>query len=312
MGPYLTLSMIGLLEVYSASSYRLLQADENTKSLLLRQLIFIFLSWSVIFLARSVKLHYLLHPKIAGYGLALSIFFLVLVVGYFSIEFIHGFSSAKQSSTVKKVEPKSIPTTLNVALIGSDARSKDENGRSDSLLVAQYNQKTQQAKLISIMRDSYVDIPGYGMNKINAAYSYGGVDLLNQTLKENFKFEAPYYASITFQDFIDCVNELFPGGVKIDAEKSLDLDGVYINKGEQVMDGNTLLQYARFREDKEGDFGRIRRQQQVIKAISQQLKDVTSIFKLPKAVGKLLGSIQTNLPESVLLDCGMDFLKDIC
>ncbi|HIB3558771.1 TPA: LCP family protein [Enterococcus faecium] len=242
MGPYLTLSMIGLLEVYSASSYRLLQADENTKSLLLRQLIFIFLSWSVIFLARS----------------------------------------------------------------------KDENGRSDSLLVAQYNQKTQQAKLISIMRDSYVDIPGYGMNKINAAYSYGGVDLLNQTLKENFKFEAPYYASITFQDFIDCVNELFPGGVKIDAEKSLDLDGVYINKGEQVMDGNTLLQYARFREDKEGDFGRIRRQQQVIKAISQQLKDVTSIFKLPKAVGKLLGSIQTNLPESVLLDCGMDFLKDIC
>lgn len=61
---------------------------------------------------------------------------LTLVVGYFSIEFIHGFSSAKQSSTVKNVEPKSVPTTLNVALIGSDARSKDENGRSDSLLVA--------------------------------------------------------------------------------------------------------------------------------------------------------------------------------
>lgn len=185
---------------------------------------------------------------------------LTLVVGFFSIEFVHGFSSAKQTSTVKKVDPKSVPTTLNVALIGSDARSKDENGRSDSLMVAQYDQKTQQAKLISIMRDSYVDIPGYGMDKINAAYSYGGIDLLNQTLKENFKFEAPYYASITFQDFIDCVNELFPDGVKIDAEKSLDLDGVYIKKGKQVMDGNTLLQYARFREDEEGDFGRIRRQ----------------------------------------------------
>ncbi|EGP4987756.1 TPA: FtsW/RodA/SpoVE family cell cycle protein [Enterococcus faecium] len=86
LGPYLTLSMIGLLEVYSASSYRLLQADENTKSLLLRQLIFIFLSWGVIFLARSIKLHYLLHPKIAGYGLALSIFFLILVrVGIFGV-----------------------------------------------------------------------------------------------------------------------------------------------------------------------------------------------------------------------------------
>ncbi len=103
---------------------------------------------------------------------------------------------------------------------------------------------------------------------------------------------------------IKAINSIIAGGIK-----GIE---VYINKGEQVMDGNTLLQYARFREDKEGDFGRIRRQQQVIKAISQQLKDVTSIFKLPKAVGKLLGSIQTNLPESVLLDCGMDFLKDIC
>ncbi len=195
-------------------------------------------------------------------------------------------------------------------MIGSDARSKEEEGRSDSLMVAQYNQKTKEAKLVSIMRDSYVDIPGYGMNKINAAYSYGGVDLLNKTLKENFKFEAPYYASITFQDFIDCVNELFPDGVKINAEKDLDLDEVYIKKGEQTMDGNTLLQYARFREDEEGDFGRIRRQQQVIKALSSQLKDVTSILKLPKAVGKLLGSIKTNLPESVLIDCGLDFLNE--
>lgn len=234
----------------------------------------------------------------------------VIVIGYFSFEFVHGYSSARQSTDVQKVEAKDVPRIINVALIGSDARSNDENGRSDSLMVAQYNQKTKKAKLISIMRDSYVNIPGHGQDKINAAYSYGGIDLLNQTLKENFKFEAPYYATITFQDFIDCVNELFPDGVNIDAEKDLDLDGVYIKKGEQDMDGNTLLQYARFREDEEGDFGRIRRQQQVVKAISDQLKDVTSILKLPKAIGKLLGSIQTNLPESVLIDCGIDFLKD--
>nr|AAD26696.1 putative pbp5 repressor PsR [Enterococcus faecium] len=239
---------------------------------------------------------------------------LTLVVGYFSIEFIHGFSSAKQSSTVKKVEPKSVPTHTKCGFDWfrcSFERRKRSLGFTSGCTIQPENttSKTDLYHERFICRYSRLRNE---MNKINAAYSYGGVDLLNQTLKENFKFEAPYYASITFQDFIDCVNELFPGGVKIDAEKSLDLDGVYINKGEQVMDGNTLLQYARFREDKEGDFGRIRRQQQVIKAISQQLKDVTSIFKLPKAVGKLLGSIQTNLPESVLLDCGMDFLKDIC
>ncbi|MBO0462172.1 MULTISPECIES: LCP family protein [Enterococcus] len=235
---------------------------------------------------------------------------LAMVIGFFSFEFIQGFSSVKQSDTVDKVDAKDVPTIINVALIGSDARSKEENGRSDSLMVAQYDQKTKQAKLISIMRDSYVPIPGYGMNKINAAYSYGGIDLLDKTLQENFKLETPYYASITFQDFIDCVDELFPDGVTIDAEKDLDLDGVDIKKGEQTMDGNTLLQYARFREDEEGDFGRIRRQQQVVEAVASQLKDVTSIIKLPKAIGKLLGSIQTNLPESVLLDCGLDFLNN--
>lgn len=106
------------------------------------------------------------------------------------------------------------------------------------------------------------------------------------------------------------MNELFPDGVKINAEKDLDLDEVYIKKGKQTMDGHTLLQYARFREDEEGDFGRIRQQQEVIKALSSQLKDVTSILKLPKAVGKLLGSIKTNLPKSVLIDCGLDFLKE--
>ena len=90
---------------------------------------------------------------------------IAIVVGYFSFEFVHGFSSGSQSAGVQKVEAKDVPTIINVALIGSDARSKEEEGRSDSLMVAQYNQKTKEAKLVSIMRDSYVDIPGYGMNR---------------------------------------------------------------------------------------------------------------------------------------------------
>ena len=78
------------------------------------------------------------------------------------------------------------------------------------------------------------------MNKINAAYSYGGIDLLDQTLQDNFKLETPYYASITFQDFIDCIDELFPDGVTIDAEKDLDLDGVDIKK-RRTNDGRKYL-----------------------------------------------------------------------
>ena len=90
----------------------------------------------------------------------------------------------------------------------------------------------------------------------------------------------------------------------------MELDGVEIHPGVQKMDGNTLLQYARFREDEEGDFGRVRRQQQVVTALADQVKDVTSILKLPKAVGKLMGSIQTNLPQSFLVECGLDFVQE--
>ncbi|MGX7329104.1 LCP family protein [Enterococcus bulliens] len=238
-----------------------------------------------------------------------------IVAGYIGIEFFMGYQAAKevtgsQTNAPKVVKRKDIPDILQVALVGSDARSLDENGRSDSLMVGQYNQKTHDAKLVSIMRDSYVDIPGYGEDKINAAYSYGGYPLLQETLKDNFAMDVPYYVTITFQSFIDCVNEIFPNGVTIDAEKEMELDGVEIHPGVQKMDGNTLLQYARFREDEEGDFGRVRRQQQVVTALADQVKDVTSILKLPKAVGKLMGSIQTNLPQSFLVECGLDFVQE--
>jgi LCP family protein required for cell wall assembly len=157
------------------------------------------------------------------------------------------------------------------------------------------------------MRDSYVDIPGHGKDKINAAYSYGGIELVRKTLKENFDMPIEYYVTIDFDHFKEAIDSLFPKGVTIDAEKDLDLDQVFIKAGKQKMDGNTLLQYSRFREDEESDFGRIRRQQQVISAISQQVTDVTSLSKLPKTTGKLLGYVDTNLPESTILSVGKDF-----
>ncbi|MGM0213786.1 LCP family protein [Enterococcus sp. AZ109] len=238
---------------------------------------------------------------------------LVAVVGFTSFEFIHGFSTEKQTKPTKDSSalpvPEGIPSVINVVLVGSDARPDDKSGRSDSLMIAQYNRETKQPKLVSIMRDSYVEIPGYDKDKINAAYFYGGIPLLEETLKQNFSVEPPYYISMTFDKFVDCINELFPKGVTLDAQESFELDGVEINKGKQQMDGNTLLQYARYRGDGEGDFGRIKRQQQVVEALSQQAKEVTTLLKLPKTIGKLMGSIETNLPNKVLLACGLDFIK---
>ena len=152
----------------------------------------------------------------------------------------------------------------------------------------------QKPKLISFMRDTFVDIPGVGPNKINAAYAYGGAELVRETLKQNFNLDTKYYAKVDFQSFEKIVDSMFPKGVKIDAEKSLNLDGVDIEKGQQVMDGHVLLQYARFRMDEEGDFGRVRRQQQVMSAVMSQMKNPMTLLRTPESLGKLVGYMSTD------------------
>lgn len=229
---------------------------------------------------------------------------------YLVFSFIQGYESTKNAQTKQTIkfngEEAPDQNDLNVLIIGTDSRGEDR-GRSDSLMIAHYDQKKKQPKLVSIMRDSYVDIPGHGKYKINAAYSYGGIELVRKTLKENFDIPIEYYVTINFDHFKEAVDSLFPKGVTIDAEKDLDLDQVFIKAGKQKMDGNTLLQYSRFREDEEGDFGRIRRQQQVLSAISQQVTNVTSLSKLPKTTGKLLGYVDTNLSEGTIISVGKDF-----
>ena len=229
---------------------------------------------------------------------------------YLIFSFLQGYESTKNAQSKQTIpfngEEAPDQNDLNILIIGTDSRGEDR-GRSDSLMVAHYDQKRKQPKLISIMRDSYVDIPGYGKDKINAAYSYGGIELVRKTLKENFDLPIEYYVTINFDHFKEAIDNLFPKGVTLDAEKDLELDQVFIKAGKQKMDGNTLLQYSRFREDEEGDFGRIRRQQQVLSAISQQVTNVTSLSKLPKTTGKLLGYVDTNLSESTILSVGKDF-----
>ncbi|MBC1342829.1 LCP family protein [Listeria welshimeri] len=233
----------------------------------------------------------------------------VAVIGYFQYQ-----SSLKEAQNDSKLKDykfngvKADGDAINVLLIGSDSRGADQ-GRSDSLMIAHYNTKTNTPKLVSIMRDTYVDIPGHGKNKINAAYSYGGPELVRQTIKENFGVDVEYYVVANFEGFPKIVDTLAPEGIKINAEKDMSKNiDVSIKKGEQVMDGKTLLQYARFRKDAEGDFGRIRRQQQVLEALKEQALDVGDVTKIPDVIGKLQGYSSTNIPNGTLMSIGADFL----
>lgn len=233
----------------------------------------------------------------------------VAVIGYFQYQ--SSLKEAQNDSKLKDYKFNGVKTdgdAINVLLIGSDSRGADQ-GRSDSLMIAHYNTKTNTPKLVSIMRDTYVDIPGHGKNKINAAYSYGGPELVRQTIKENFGVDVEYYVVANFEGFPKIVDTLAPEGIKINAEKDMSKNiDVSIKKGEQVMDGKTLLQYARFRKDAEGDFGRIRRQQQVLEALKEQALDVGDVTKIPDVIGKLQGYSSTNIPNGTLMSIGADFL----
>lgn len=188
----------------------------------------------------------------------------------------------------------------NILILGSDTRGEDA-GRADTIMVLQLDGPAHKPKLISFMRDSFVTIPGVGQNKINAAYAYGGADLVRQTIKENFGLDCQYYAKVDFKSFEKVVDALFMNGIKIDAEKDLNLDGVDIKKGVQKMDGHTLLQYARFRKDEEGDFGRVRRQQQVMNTIFSQLKNPLNLIRAPYAAGKAIGYTSTDVSSFFII-----------
>lgn len=199
---------------------------------------------------------------------------------------------------------------INVLLLGVDSRG-EINSRSDTIMIAQYNQDTKTPKIVSIMRDSYVEIPGYGMNKINAAEALGGPELMRKTIKENFDVDIQYYAQIDFRGFIKMIDTAFPDGIEVDVEKDMSKNiGVSLSQGKQTLHGKELLGYVRFRHDAESDFGRVERQQKVLNILLDNIISFTGITNLPKMVGTIQPYIETNLENKLVLSVATSFIKD--
>lgn len=265
---------------------------------------------------RKPKNPYEQKPKKKRSWKRILVMILVALLGYSVIAFGVGNIAAKTDSSMPKMETQefngaaSENGSKNILLLGSDTRD-NISGRSDSMMVLQVDGRSKP-KLVSFMRDMYVNIPGVGENKLNAAYAYGGADLVRQTLKENFGIDCRYYAMVDFQTFEKGVDALFPSGVQIDAEKDMS---AYIDepitKGPQRMNGHTLLNYARFRMDEEGDFGRVRRQQQVMQSVFGQLKNPLVLLRGPYAAGKIWGYLSTDMPNTFVLGNLFNFAKAV-
>ena len=177
----------------------------------------------------------------------------------------------------------------NILLIGSDRRSRSEDGRSDAMMMLTIDRKHKKLKMISYLRDMYIKVPGkhYG-TKLNSTYSLGGVNLLKQALQKNLGITVDKYIIIDFNAFKTVVNKIGKlngkGGIKITVTSaearymcSHEKYGLFPRfskgKGTYYMNGAEALNYARIRKI-DSDFGRTKRQRKVLKEIMTELKDV--------------------------------------
>ncbi|MGM9637009.1 MAG: LCP family protein [Eubacteriales bacterium] len=194
----------------------------------------------------------------------------------------------------------------NILLIGTDGRTATERGRSDSMILLTINEETNQIVMTSLMRDIYLHIPVVDTyNRINAAYAYGGVSLLAQTIEENFKIHIDKYVRINFTGFEDVVDILGGVDVQLNADeiKFVGLEG-QATPGIVHLTGATALKFCRCRylprNGLSGDFARTARQREFLTLISDKLR-TKSLFEINDLLNSFLPEVTTNLTKDELL-----------
>ena len=188
-----------------------------------------------------------------------------------------------------------IPDIMNILLLGLDPR--DQGKRSDTIMIMTINHRNGEISLFSIPRDMRVQIPGYGKDKINHAYAYGGVSLAREAVEDFLDIKIDHYVTTDFDGFINIVDLL--GGIELDVEKRMYYKGIDVlidlKPGLQHLDGEKALQFVRWRSDGEADLGRVRRQQQFLKALLQEIIAFKNILKFPKLLPVIAENIKTDL-----------------
>ena len=219
-----------------------------------------------------------------------------------------------QAPIINKYIKKSVENkkNKNILLIGSDTRYEDDRGRADTIIFAQYNPTKKSVKFISFMRDSYVNIPGYGKNKLNAAFMYGGAPLLEETIVQNFPIEViDHTIQVDFNGFQKLVSLIAPDGLVVEVPEELATE-LKIEPGSQRLHAKHLLEFVRFRNTPESDFGRVKRQQQFIQQVKTEAIDefssIKGMMKLPQLIRESAKYIETNMSTSELINMAFTYM----
>lgn len=204
---------------------------------------------------------------------------------------------------------------INLLVLGIDQREGDPYSRTDTMIIVSIDPKTKSVGMLSLPRDLKVDIPGYGQDKLNAAYVFGdmdqrpggGIGLLERTIRQNFGIQIHYYGTVNFVGFEKIVDTV--GGVTVDPRypivdneyptETYGYTSIYFPAGLQRLNGKAALQYARTRHQ-DLDFGRAQRQQEVILALRREAINGKLLNNFYKLFDILSSSVKTDLkPDQV-------------
>ena len=199
----------------------------------------------------------------------------------------------------------------SVLIIGTDGRSDDDTGRSDTMILVSINKHTKKICMTSFMRDSYVNIPGHGWDKLNAAYNYGGPELVMDTIENNFYVRIDDYVCINFNSFASIVDSV--GGIDIEVSDSEaeainvilqsevnelmgddKMDDMLSSGGKLHLNGKQALAYSRIRYVGNADFERTERQRTVMEKIIKKMRSFKPTY-IKKLTNNVMPQLTTNM-----------------
>mgnify|MGYP001037736454 CR=1 FL=1 len=224
------------------------------------------------------------------------------------------FFNPEPETIRERIEHDEETGRINILLLGLDKVPGEDVNRPDSIAFVSIDIDDKVVRLLSLPRDTRVQIPGRGWQKLNHAYAYGGVELLKTTLVNYLGVPIPYHVIVNLQNFPELVDLV--GGVTINVPKRLRYTdragGIHIDipAGEQHMDGKTALGFVRFRHDALGDIGRVERQQVFMMTVFHKIKDPAMITKIPELIRQAIRLVKTDLTLSQAIQLA-SYLKDL-
>lgn len=249
-----------------------------------------------------------------GYTLLFLLLALLVLGGisYWRLDRSVKASNARVPSDVRTVlssSPGDISNTpVNILFLGSDKRP-GENSRADTILLMRVNGQTKTISQLSIPRDTLADIPGYGEDKINSAYAWGGPALTIEAVEGLTGLPIHHYVELDFSGFPSIVDSL--GGVDIDVPAAIDSQypqglewtQVHFDSGPQHMSGEEALVYVRVRYS-DDDFQRMGRQQLFMEALQKKINSPFNLAKMPLIAPDMIGNMTTDISTNDLLKLG--------